>query len=188
MRSSTWPGLRPPRHLEEQRMFTTPYNPSTRLLSLLRWCSPKGTTLLKRFRPRTFLLPAAPKGVEQTSTTVKEKENPKEVSPEILKTSIAPKDSSKGGVVSQSHELVSTTFPIPAKEELKGKGPASSAATTAQPAKTPKDKLVIKMKPWVVSSSFFSFSFFFFELLFLFPRFVINLLFCNLFAFFWGSA
>ena len=184
MRSSTWPGLRPPRHLEEQRMFTTPYNPSTRLLSLLRWCSPKGTTLLKRFRPRTFLLPTAPKGVEQTSTTVKEKENPKEVSPEILKTSIAPKDSSKGGVVSQSHELVSTTFPIPAKEELKGKGPASSAATTtAQPAKTPKDKLVIKMKPWVVSSSFF-----FFELLFLFPRFVINLLFCNLFAFFWGSA
>ena len=78
---------------------------------------------------------------------MKEKENPKEVSPEILKPSTAPKDSSKGGVVSQSHELVSATFPIPAKEELKGKGPTSSAATTAQPAKTPKDKLVIKMNP-----------------------------------------
>ena len=79
---------------------------------------------------------------------MKEKENPKEVSPKILKPSTAPKDSSKGGVVSQSHELVSATFPIPAKEELKGKGPASSVATTtAQPAKTPKDKLVIKMKP-----------------------------------------
>jgi len=65
----------------------------------------------------------------------------------MTKPSDAPKDSSKGGVLSQSHELVLATFPIPAKEDPKVKGPASLIAATTQPAKTPKDKLVIKMKP-----------------------------------------
>ena len=69
-----------------------------------------------------------PKGVEQADTTVKEKENTKEVTPEATKPPTAPKDSSKGGVVSQSHELVLATFPIPTKEESKVKGPTSSAA------------------------------------------------------------
>ena len=65
----------------------------------------------------------------------------------MIKSSNAPKDSSKGGVVSQSHKLVLATLPVPTKEEPKGKGLASLATVTAQPAKTPKDKLVIKMKP-----------------------------------------
>ena len=50
-------------------------------------------------------------------------------------------------MISQSHELVLATFPILAKEEPKGNGLASLVAVTVQPAKTPKDKLVIKMKP-----------------------------------------
>ena len=63
----------------------------------------------------------------------------------MTKPSDAPKDFSKGGVASQSHKLVLATFPIPAKEEPKGKGPASLVAATIQPAKTPEDKLVIKI-------------------------------------------
>ena len=50
-------------------------------------------------------------------------------------------------MVSQSHELVLATFPIPAKEDPKGKGSASLATTTTQPAKTPKEKLVVRKKP-----------------------------------------
>ena len=89
-----------------------------------------------------------PKGAEQAGIAEKEKEKPKEVTPETTKPSAAPKDSSEEGVVSQSHEMVLATIPIPTKEESKGKGPTSSAAVTAQPTKTPtKDKLVIKMKP-----------------------------------------
>ena len=88
------------------------------------------------------------KGAEQAGTAEKEKENPIELALETTKTLVTPKDSSKGGVVSQSHVLVLATFPIPAKEESKGKGPASLVATIGQPTKTSaKDKLVIKMKP-----------------------------------------
>ena len=87
------------------------------------------------------------KGAEQTNAPDREKEVPKEVALEMTKPLDAPKDSSKGRVVSQSHELVLTTFPIPAKEDPKGKGLASSVAATTQLAKTPKGKLVIKMKP-----------------------------------------
>jgi len=58
----------------------------------------------------------------------------------------APKDTSKDGGASQSLELVLATLPIPAKEDPKSKEVASSTAATTQPTKTPKDKLVIKMK------------------------------------------
>ena len=44
-------------------------------------------------------------------------------------------------------EIVLVALPIPTKEDLKGKGLASSMAASTQPGKTPKDKLVIKMKP-----------------------------------------
>ena len=88
-----------------------------------------------------------PKGAEQAGTAEKEKENLKEVAPEITKPPTTPKDSFEGKVVSQSHELVLATFLIPAKEESKGKGPTSSATTTTQSTKTPaKDNIVIKMK------------------------------------------
>ena len=67
---------------------------------------------------------------EQADPANKEKEVSKKVAPEMPKPSDAPKDSSKEGVVSQSIELVLATLPIPAKEDPKGKGLASSAATT----------------------------------------------------------
>ena len=64
--------------------------------------------------------PSCPqKGVEQTSALDKEKEGPKEVASEITKPLDAPKDSSKGGVVSQSHKLVLETFPIPPRKNPK---------------------------------------------------------------------
>ena len=44
-------------------------------------------------------------------------------------------------------EIVLATLPMPAKEDLKGKGPESSVATPVQSTKAlAKDKLVIKMK------------------------------------------
>ena len=85
--------------------------------------------------------------VEQADSTDKEKEVSNEVAPEMIKPSDVPKDSSKEGVGSQNIELVLATLPIPAKEDPKGKGLTSSAVATTQPTKTPKDKLVIKMKP-----------------------------------------
>ena len=80
-------------------------------------------------------------------------------------------------------EIILATLPIPTKEDLKGKGPASSTATSAQPSKLlMKDKLVIKMKPRALLSFFFSFLFL--ELLFLFLKFVIHSTFCNQLALF----
>ena len=83
---------------------------------------------------------------EQADQADKVKEVSKEVATEITKPSDVPKDSSKEGVGPQSMELVLATLPIPAKEDPKGKDTTSSAATTTQPTKTPKDKFVIKMK------------------------------------------
>ena len=44
-------------------------------------------------------------------------------------------------------KIILATLPIPTKEDPKGKGLASSMAAITQPSMTPKDKLVIKMKP-----------------------------------------
>ena len=85
--------------------------------------------------------------VEQADQADKAKEVPKEVCAEITKPSNIPKDSSKEGMGSQNMELVLATFPIPAKEDPKGKDMAPSAVVTTQPIKTSKEKLVIKMKP-----------------------------------------
>ena len=84
--------------------------------------------------------------VEQADLVDKEKEVSKEVTPEMTKPSDAPKDSSKEGMGSQNMELILATLLILAKEDPKGKSLGSSAAATSQPTKTPKDKLVIKMK------------------------------------------
>ena len=87
------------------------------------------------------------------------------------------KDPSKEKETSHNMEIVLATHPIPIKEDLKGKGLASSTAASAQPTKLPtKDKFVIKMKPRAF--------FFFFFLLFLFPKFVVNSPFCNQLALF----
>ena len=82
----------------------------------------------------------------QADPVDKDKEVSKEVTLETTKPSDAPKDSSKEGVGSQNMELVLATLSIPAKEYPKGKSLGSSATATSQPPKTPKDKLVIKMK------------------------------------------
>ena len=84
---------------------------------------------------------------EQAGPADKGKEVFKEVTLEMTKPSNTPKDSSKEGVGSQNIELVLATLPIPAKEDPKGKSSGSSKTATSQPTKTPKDKLVIKMKP-----------------------------------------
>ena len=84
---------------------------------------------------------------EQAGPADKEKEVFKEVTLEMTKPSNTPKDSSKEGVGSQNIELVLVTLPIPTKEDPKGKSSRSSKTATSQPTKTPKDKLVIKMKP-----------------------------------------
>ena len=110
--------------------------------------APKGMSPIEEIPTKDLPPPSSPpKRAEQTNAPEKGKEVPKEVAPKMTKSSNAPKDSSKGGMVSQSHELVLATLPIHAKEEPKGKGLASSATATAQPAKAPKDKLIIKMKP-----------------------------------------
>ena len=59
----------------------------------------------------------------------------------------APKEPSKEKKASQNMEIVLVTLPIPSKEDLKGKGPASTTTASTQTLKTQKDKLVIKMKP-----------------------------------------
>jgi len=59
---------------------------------------------------------------------------------------IAPKNPSKEKKASYSMEIMLATLPIPPKEDLKGKDQASTMATSTQPPRNPKDKLVIKMK------------------------------------------
>ena len=81
----------------------------------------KDLSSIQEIPAKGFLPPnSPPKRAEQASVAEKEKENPKEVAPETTKPSDAPRDSSKKGTVSQSHKLVLSTFPIPAKEESKG--------------------------------------------------------------------
>ena len=67
----------------------------------------------------------------------------KEVAHDAIQPPTALKDPSKEKEASYNMEIVLATLSIPTKEDLKGKGPASST----QPGKTPEDKLVIKMKP-----------------------------------------
>ena len=71
----------------------------------------------------------------------------KEVAHDVILTPTDPKDPSKEKETPHNMEIILATLPIPTKEDLKGKGLASSTTTITQPSKTPKDKLVIKMKP-----------------------------------------
>ena len=130
-------------------MFTTPPAIQAPIsLNPLDDATPKVMSPIEEVPTKDLPPPnSPPKEAEQASAAEKEKEKPKEVAPEITKSSATPKDSFEGRVVSQSHELVLATFLIPAKEESKGKGPTSSATTTTQSTKTPaKDNIVIKMK------------------------------------------
>ena len=60
------------------------------------------------------------------------------------------KEVARDAALPSSMEIVLATLPIPSKEELQGKGQASTKAATTQSPKKPKDKLVIKMKQLVV--------------------------------------
>ena len=71
----------------------------------------------------------------------------KEVAYDAIQPPVAPKDQSKEKEVPHNMEIILATLPIPTKEDLKDKSLASSKATSTQPGKTSKDKLVIKIKP-----------------------------------------
>jgi len=59
----------------------------------------------------------------------------------------APKDPSKGKEASENLEIVLATLPTPAKEDLKGKGLASTIAETVKCTKaTGKDNPPLKIK------------------------------------------
>ena len=92
--------------------------------------APNITSPIEEASSKDPLHSGSPQEVAEQADSDKEKEVSKEVAPEMTKPSDMPKDSSKEGVGSQNIELVLATLPIPAKEDLKGKGPTSSAAAT----------------------------------------------------------
>ena len=82
-----------------------------------------------------------PEGAEKLAEVTKE------VAHDAILPPTDPKDPSKENEAPHNMEIVLPTLPILTKEDPKGKGLASSTAATTQLGKTPKDKLVIKMKP-----------------------------------------
>ena len=95
------------------------------------------------------------KEAKQSEVPEKVADLAKEVADDANLPPIAPKEPSKEKEASHIMEIVLTTLLIPTKDDLRGKAQASSMAAFTQPTKTPKDKLVIKMKPWVVFLFFF---------------------------------
>ena len=84
-----------------------------------------------------------PKEVEQSKDAEKATDITKEVAHDATLPSAASKDPSKEKEASHNMDIVLATLPILTKEDLKGKGLASST----QPPKILKDNLIIKMKP-----------------------------------------
>lgn len=131
--------------------------------------------------PPSFSSP--PKVAEQAKATEKEKDASKGVVPETMKPSVAPKDFSKGRESSKDLEIVIATLPIPAKEDPKGKDPASTTFEVIKLTKgTEKEKPPMKNNQGLDQNLL---GFFFFFLLF-FLTFVVMQTFisCNHFAFF----
>ena len=88
------------------------------------------------------------KEAERPKVAKKEANITKEVAQDAAQPPATLKDPFKEKEAFHNMEIALATLPIPTKEDLKGKGPASSTTTSAQPAKLlAKDKLVIKMKP-----------------------------------------
>ena len=92
------------------------------------------------------LVQSPSKETKQPKVAKKLAEVTKEVAHDAIQPQAAPKDPSKEKEASHNMEIVLATLPIPTKEDLKGKGPASSTIASTEPPKIPKDKLVIKMK------------------------------------------
>ncbi|XP_030945955.1 myosin-11-like [Quercus lobata] len=97
---------------------------------------------------KALLSPDSPsKEAEQPGVAEKETNTTKGVAPDATKPPTAPKDFLKEKEASHKMEIVLETLPVPTKENLKGKGPESSAIEPDQTTKAPaKDKLVIEMK------------------------------------------
>lgn len=82
---------------------------------------------------------------EQAKATEKEKESSKGVVLETTKPLVAPKDPSKGKESSKDLEIILATLPLPAKKDLKGKGPTSTTTEVIKPSKgTEKEKPPLK--------------------------------------------
>ena len=86
------------------------------------------------------------KEAEQARATKKEKGTSKGVVPETTKPPTAPKVISKGGEAPHNLEIVLAIVPILAKEDPKGKGPASTITEAAKLAKgTGKENPLLKI-------------------------------------------
>ena len=93
------------------------------------------------------LVQSSSKGAKLLKIVEKPAEVTKEVAPDAIQPQAAPKDQSKEKEASHNMKIVLATLSISTKEDLKRKGLASSMAASTQLGKTPKDKLMIKMKP-----------------------------------------
>ena len=101
MRPSTWSGLRPSWHVGVENVYYPPVIGALGSLVSQDDVAPKDSSSIDEILAKDLPLPnSPPKGAEQASVAEKEKENPKEVALETTKPPAAPKDSSKGGVVS----------------------------------------------------------------------------------------
>ena len=117
----------------------------------------EGVDIDKDSLAKAFLSSDSPsKEAKQPRVAEKETDTTKGVASDATKPSAAfdatkplttPKDLPKEKKASHKMEIVLATLPMPAKEDLKGKGPESSVATPVQSTKAlAKDKLIIKMK------------------------------------------
>ena len=69
------------------------------------------------------------------------------MTPNATQPPAAPQDPPKEKEVPSTMEIVLATLPLPAKGDLKSKGPGSSEPTLSQSTKgPPKEKIVIKKK------------------------------------------
>ena len=116
--------------------------------------SPKANATSKKVDTRKESPAKSLPSVQSSSKEVelpKGAENPAKVTKEVAHDAILPpadpKDPSKEKEAPHNMEIVLATLPIPTKEDPKGKDLASFTVAITQPGKTPKDKLVIKIKP-----------------------------------------
>ena len=87
------------------------------------------------------------KEAKQPGVVEKETDTTNGVAHDATKPSTAPQDPPKVKEVPFKMEIALAILPVPAKGDLKGKGPKSSEATLTQSTKAPtKDKIVIKKK------------------------------------------
>ena len=176
---------RPHLHLGEQRVYTTllpsahQVLPASRLIPPLRWQS-----LERIARPRSpSLLNTLPRRLSNSRLLKKKLTQPREwplmpSSPQLLL-----KTRPKRRRYPLKMEIVFATLPMLAKGDLKGKGLEASEAALTQSTKAPTTEKIVIIIIIIIIKQFRVVELFYF-ILFLFPQFVTNLIFCNPFAFF----